>query len=66
MSEHLDNYIIHELTIEDPNEQGDQEFHGIFGKKEKETADFVNSSKIAARTRRITRKNRSKARHKDS
>jgi hypothetical protein len=44
MSEHLDNYlnndfnnyIIHELTIEDPDEQGDQEFHGIFGNVEEE------------------------------
>jgi len=34
MSEHFDNYMIHKLTIEDPDEQGDQIFHGIFGKIE--------------------------------
>ena len=32
MSEDLDNYIIHELTIEDPDDKGDQIFHGIFEK----------------------------------
>jgi hypothetical protein len=29
MSEHFDNYMIHELTIEAPDDQGDQIFYGI-------------------------------------
>ena len=43
MSEDLDNYIIHELTIEDPDDQGDQIFHGIFGILEEDEPTRSNS-----------------------
>jgi hypothetical protein len=60
MSEHLDNYIIHELTIEDPDEHGDQTFHGIF-EKIKEGGVVANPTKPVGQPRRMTRKKRTRS-----